>query len=126
MPHLTLHLFALFLPTTLLAITPGGSYSLLNASSGPVSLQVGTAAHPNQQAWRLLRGFGDGGSGDHSELIFLRVKYPSGRTITFDAEHIRSVKAASQFRRGAWWIDDQGITYLPQREANIRWRHFRR
>ena len=98
--------------SSLLAITPGGSYSVLNASSSSVWLQCGTVAHPNQKTWLLARGSGDGGSGDHSELIFLRVKYPSGRTVTLDASHIRDTEARSHFRRGKWWIDDIGVTYF--------------
>lgn len=117
-------LLVFILSSSLLAMSPGGSYTVLNASSGPVWLQCGTVARPLEEPWRLARGFGDNGSGDHTELILLRVRYANGRRITFDAEHLRRTKAASGFRNGAWWIDDRGVTYLSSREANIRWRRF--
>jgi hypothetical protein len=108
----------------LIGMTPGESYSVLNASSGSIWLQCGTVDRPNEKPWLLPRGHGDGGSGDHSELVFLRVRYPSGRTITLDADGIRRIKASSSFRRGAWWVDDSGVTYIRERDANIRWGPF--
>ncbi len=94
------------------------------------AVQFGFSAAPLATRIKSLgfcnRGFSDGDSGDYTELIFLRVKYLSGRIITFDAEHLRLMKTESQFRRGTWWIDDTGVTYISTRDANIRWRHLMR
>jgi hypothetical protein len=109
----------LLLASPLAAITPGGSYNLFNASSSTVEIQTGTVDHPQRKPWDLPRGFGDGGSGDHSALIYLRVKYPSGRVIIFDAQKIVSIKASRPLG-GAWWVDDDGITYISSRDANLR------
>jgi hypothetical protein len=106
-------------------MSPGGAYEVFNASSSTVQIQCGTIAHPSQKPFSIPRGFGDWGSGDHSELIFLRVKYPSSRTITLDRREMDRIRGASQFRRGAWWIDDSGVTYIAAREANFRQRAFR-
>ena len=103
----------------LTAITPGGSYNLFNASSSAVEIQTGTVDRPQQKPWDLPRGFGDGGSGDHSALIFVRVKYPRGRVITFGAQKIARIKASRPLG-GTWWIDDDGITYISSRDANLR------
>jgi hypothetical protein len=107
------------------AITPSGSYEVFNGSGGSVEIQCGTAAHPRQNAWTLPRGRGDAGSGDHSELTFLRVRYPSGRVIVLEERQIRRREAESGFTSGTWWIENSAVTYISRRDANFRKRAFR-
>src|SRR5438552_9428861 len=91
----------LLFASALAAITLGGSYNLFNAASSAVEIQTGTVDRPQQKPWDLPRGFGDGGSGDHSGLIFLRIKYPSGRVITFGAQKIDRIKGSRPLG-GTW------------------------
>ena len=110
------------------AITPGGSYSLFNGSSGTIIVQVRTVARPNQRPYQMSRGYGDGGSGDHSKLVGLSVTLPDGKKIVLDEKALdeRSAHAARSLfgGHGVWWIDDSGIRLLSSREGNIRINRF--
>jgi len=108
------------------AITPGGAYEVFNASSGTVEIQCLTVDHPDaRQPVVLKRGFGSWGSGDQSELIALRIRYRNGKVIVFDRADIARLTARTDIHRGAWWIEDSGVTYIPRRDANFRQRAFR-
>lgn len=107
------------------AITPSGSYEVFNGSDGTVEIQCGTAAYPRQEAWSLPRGRGDAGSGDHSQLTFVRVRYRSGRIIVLTEKQILRTEAESGFPSGTWWIENSGLNYISRRDANFRKRAFR-
>lgn len=129
MPLVRLVLCVLFFSSVFAkAITPGGSYSLFNASSSKITVQVKTVAEPNQRPYQLQRGFGDGGSGDHSKLIWLSVRLPDGRKMVLDEKDLDQ-RSADVSRglfggHGVWWIDDSGITFLSSKEGSIRINRF--
>lgn len=102
------------------AITPGGSYSLFNASSATLTIQARTAARPDAPAYKLPSGFGDSGSGDKTKLVELRITYPNGRRIILDEGQLDR----RMHGNGTWWIDDQGVTFISEKEANIRIHNF--
>lgn len=111
---------------------PGGSYNLFNAASGTVTIQAKTIGRPSEKPYRLMRGYGSGGSGDHTKLIWLAVTLPTGRRIVLDEKELDRLKSTSKSPRGIfgghgeWWIDDSGITFLSSREGNIRSGRFER
>ena len=116
----------------MVGMVPGGSYSLFNASSGIITVELRTIGNPHQQPYRLMPGHGDGGSGDDTKLIWLAVTLPTGKRIVLDEKELDRRKAASNVGRGlfsghgAWWIDDSGITFISSREANIQIGRFQR
>jgi hypothetical protein len=116
--------FLLFLVTaaSALAFVFGGHDGFINGSSGVVSLQWRTTTASYMQPIRIGRGRAVATSNDHGDVIWIRVTYSRGRTITLEAKQIEQVRGSS--RNSTWWISESGIEYVSNTEANLRRRRY--
>src|SRR4051794_36552957 len=104
----------------LIAASREPSYSLRNASSSDVYVTLNTVLNPTEKPRLFQRGWGESGYRDDTEFLLLRVTYPNGKVVTLDRDAIRHIKHTSRFRRGVWWIDDSGVSYISKSRSDAR------
>jgi hypothetical protein len=106
-------------PSCLIASAPGSNTIFLNSTGGVVSIRCQTATKQYREQIAIRRGHRFDLSGDYAELISLTLKYPDGRAITLGQNELEAAKAKAHFRKGVWWIVDEGVQYISEHQATL-------
>ena len=111
---------SLILAAALSAFTPGTDHDLMNASSGPIVLDIRSSGDKPITDLRLVPGYSVGFNGIFS---YLRVRTSSGKTRVFSEQQITQLRGRVP-EKGLWLIEDSGLRCVAQRQYNLAYRRF--
>jgi hypothetical protein len=121
MPRLVIITIFLILGVTLSAFTPGHDNNLMNASSGPIVLEIRSSRDTPLTHYRLAPGYSVGFNG---VFLHLRVRMASGKTLTCSERQLMQLHGGSVPARGAWLVEDSGVRSVSSRDYNLAYRRF--
>src|ERR1700759_3036536 len=94
------------LAATLTAMSPGTNHSLMNASSGPIVLDISSSRDKPITHFRLAPGYSVGFDGT---FLHLRVRMASGRTLSLSQSQLTQLHGDAVPAYGAWLVEDSGV-----------------
>ncbi len=121
MPRLVIIAAFLTLGVALSAFTPGHDNHLMNASSGPIVLDIRSSHNTALTRYRLAPGYSVGFNG---VFLHLRVRMAGGKTLTFSERQLTERHGGSVATRDAWLIEDSGLRSVSSRDYNLAYRRF--
>jgi hypothetical protein len=115
--------FSIFviLGVALSAFTPGTDHNLMNASSGPIVLDIRSSCDQSITHFRLTPGHSVGFNGVFQHL---RVRMVSGKMLTFSERQLIELHGDSVPTRGDWLVEDSGVRSVSSRDYNLAYRRF--
>jgi hypothetical protein len=103
------------------AFTPGTDHSLMNASSGPILLDIHSSRDKPITHFRLAPGYSVGFNGVFSSL---RVRMASGKTLTLSEQQLTQLHSGATPANGAWLVEDSGVRCVSHRDYMLAYRRF--
>jgi len=103
------------------AFTPGTDHSLMNASSGPIVLDVRSSHGKPITQFRLVPGYSVDFDGVFS---YFHVRFATGKTLTFSQQQLTQLHSGAMPANGAWVVEDSGIRCVSHRDYMLTYRRF--
>ena len=113
----------IILGLALSGFTPGTDHNFMNASSGPIVLDIRSSHDKPITHFRLAPGYSVGFDG---VFLHLRVRMASGTTLTFSERQLAQLYGGSVPARGTWLVEDSGVRSVSSRDYNLAYRRFYR
>ena len=105
------------------AFTPGHDHGLMNASSGPIVLDIRSSGGKPIGHFRLAPGYSVGFNG---VLSYLHVQMATGKTLTFSEQQLAKLHRGTKPISGSWLVEDSGVRCVSSRDYNLAYRRFHR
>jgi hypothetical protein len=103
------------------AFTPGTDHSLMNASSGPILLDIHSSRDKPITHFRLAPGYSVGFNGVFSSLC---VQMVSGKKLALSEQQLTQLHSGATPANGAWLIEDSGVRCVSHRDYMLAYRRF--
>ena len=103
------------------AFTPGTDHSLMNASAGPILLDIHSSRGKPITHFRLAPGYSVDFNGIFS---YLRIRLATGKTLTFSEQQLSQLHSGTAPANGASLVDDSGVRCVSHRDYMLAYRRF--
>jgi hypothetical protein len=121
MRRLLVFIILAIVSAALSAFTPGTDHSLMNASSGPILLDIDSSRDKPITHLRLAPGYTIGFNGVFS---YLRIRLATGKTLTFSEQQLSQLHSGATPANGAWLVEDSGVRCVSHRDYMLAYRRF--
>jgi hypothetical protein len=105
----------------LTAFTPGADHNLMNASSGPIILDIRSSRDKVITHFRLAPGYTVSFNGVFSGL---RIRMSDGKTLSFSERQLTRLHSDSTPANGAWLVQDSGVRSVSHTDYMLAYRRF--
>ena len=103
------------------AFTPGTDHNVMNASSGPIVLDIHSSRDKPITHFQLAPGYSVGFNGVFS---YLRVRTSGGKIITLSEQQLSQFHSGAVPANGAWLVQDSGVRCVSHRDYMLAYRRF--
>jgi hypothetical protein len=121
MRRLVVLLFFAALAQVANGFTPGTDHSLMNASSGPIVLDIRSSHGKPITHFRLVPGYSVGFDG---VFTYLRVRFATGKTLTLPQQQLTQLHSGATPAEGAWVVENSGVRCVSHRDYMLAYRRF--